>query len=311
MLRSVLATVALVMAGPPAWSQVVPGYERHTPLSQWQTPGTAAGMAQMAGRANSQWFQPLRVVLEDGGDISVFHSLPATPFKQRSPAQFGVLVGHLYRLKIEAIPGLPGVTLYPTLEIIDRLHPPQGQKHNFPVLIHLDRQDIDQALIGNLVTRVVYLEQPTIAAPFELDVSTRTRNLNRMDNALLEADRYGRPMVIVRLGGRLPSSHGESQRFWGTGSPVSRSTPAAGAIGAGQSEPQVIHEVRPQVPRHMAFSGRSGRSANLPNSRPAVPAAGSSPLLRQGVTPVSRRRGMPAEKEFQDRATPRREAGQR
>jgi len=269
-LQGVLATIVVSIAGPLACAQVVPEYEGHTPLSQWQTPGTAAGMAQMAGRADPTWFQPLRILVEDGGEVTVFHSHPATPFKQASPAQFGVLVGHLYRLKIEGIPGLPGITLYPTIEVVDRLHPPPGQKHNFPVLIHIDRRDIDQALVGNLVTRVVYLEQPTIAAPFELDRSTRTRNLDRMDNALLQADRYGRPMVIVRLGGRLPSPHGESQRFWGTGGPVSLSKPDPDAAGKGQSEPQAVHEAGTRLPRHSVLSGRREPGSSFQNSQSAA-----------------------------------------
>jgi len=310
-MQGVLVTVVVIIAGPQACSQVVPEYEAHTPLNQWQTPGTAAGMVQMAGRADPTWFQPLRVQLEDGGAVSIFHSQPATPFKQPSPAQFGVLVGHLYRLKIEGIPGLPGITLYPTIEIVDRLHPPQGQKHNFPVLIHIDRRDIDQALVGNLVTRVVYLEQPTIAAPFELDRSTRTRNLDRMDNALLQADRYGRPMVILRLGGRLPSPHGESQRFWGTGGPVTLSKPVTGAMGERQSEPQAVHEVRPRNPRHMDLSGRSEHDLSLRNRQSAVRSVSSVRPSHRGLAAVSVRSGTRTGGVFLGQPARLREAGQR
>jgi hypothetical protein len=248
-LRALLTAFAIAVTAPQAQSQIVPQYERHTPLSQWQTPGTAAGMAQMAGKGDSSYFQPIRVILDGGGDVSVYHSRPATPFKQASPAQFGVLVGHMHRLTIGNIPDLPGVELYPTIEILDRLHPPRGQKHNFPILIHIDQRDIDLALAGNLVTRVVYLEQPQIAAPFELDEATRARDLDKKDNAMAQADRYGRPMVIVRLGGRVPSAHGEPDRFWGSGGPVSLSKPYVIANPDAEVKPQAVYGFGPQSRR--------------------------------------------------------------
>lgn len=275
-----------------AHSQIVPEYEGHTPLSQWLTPGAAAGMAQMAGRSSSTWFQPMRVILEDQGDVTIYHGRPATPYTQVSPAQFGTLVGHLYRLKIDNMPDLPGVELYPTIEVLDRLHPPPGQKHNFPVLIHIDRKDIDQALAGNLVTRVVYLEQPQLAAPFELDDATRTRALDKMDNALAQADRFGRPMVIVRLGGRVPSAHGEPQTFWGSGGPVAHSTPLAVTTPAGEDKPQAVIGVEPQansripLPAHhpeaahtLAESGSNRPAESLP--------AGDRQEIRQSVREAS------------------------
>ena len=246
-LRALLAVLVIAVAAPHAHSQIVPQHERHTPLSQWQTPGTAAGMAQMAGKGDPSYFQPVRVILDGEGDVSVYHSRPATPFKQTSPAQFGVLVGHMHRLKIDNIPDLPGVELFPTIEILDRLHPPRGQKHNFPILIHIDQRDIDLALDGNLVTRVVYLEQPQLAAPFELDESTRARDLDKKENAMAQADRYGRPMVIVRLGGRLPSAHGEPERFWGSGGPVSLSKSLV--IAETEVKPQAVYGFGPQSRR--------------------------------------------------------------
>lgn len=282
-LRPALVAVAVLLAAPQAHSQIVPEYGRHTPLSQWLPPGTAAGMAQMGGRADADWFQPVRVILEDQGDVTVYHSRPAAPFKQASPAQFGVPVGHLFRLKIDNIPDLPGVELYPTLEILDRLHPPRGQKHNFPVLVHIDRRDIDLTLAGNLVTRVVYLEQPQLAAPFEFDEATRTRDLDKKDNALEQADRYGRPMVILRLGGRMPSPHGEPPAFWGTGSPVSLSTPLAVTFPEGDVKPQAVYGYGPQASRRPAHPNPKRKRGILPVS--ARSAAHRIDLPRGPITP--------------------------
>lgn len=145
------------------------------------------------------------------------------------------------------MPDLPGVEVYPTIEILDRLHPPAGRKHDFPIPIHLDQDDIESALKGNLITRVVYIEQPQLAAPFELDEATRVRTLLPAQNVLEQADRYGRPVVIVRIGGRLPSVHGEPLTFYGTGGFVAESRPAQ-PVAPAATTTQLPTEVKFSVP---------------------------------------------------------------
>jgi len=207
-------------------AQVVPPYGQFQPLNQNLTPGTAGHWAALAGKGGSNWSQPLKVTLDGGGDVTVYHSRPIQKTTHKSPAQLGVRVGHLYRLKVDNIPDLPGVEIYPTIEIIDRLHPPAGKRHDFPIPVYIDRDDIESAISGNLVTRVVYIEQPQLAAPFALDSSTRVRTLLPAQNVLAQADRYGRPAVIVRVGGRLPSAYGESASFYGTGGTITASRPS-------------------------------------------------------------------------------------
>jgi hypothetical protein len=206
-------------------AQVVPNYGQFQPLNQYLPPGLAGQWSAMAGKGTN-WAQPIRIILDGEGDVSVYHSRPVQTATLPSPAQLGVHVGHLYRLRISNMLDLPGVELFPTIEILDRLHPPAGQKHDFPIPIYLARDDIDSALDGNLVTRVVYVEQPQLAAPFELDDATRVRTLLPAQNVLEQADRYGRPVVIVRIGGRQPSMHGELPTFYGTGGFVSESRPS-------------------------------------------------------------------------------------
>lgn len=227
MLMLVLASSLLVADR--ATAQVVPPYGQFQPLNQNLTPGTAGHWAALAGKGGGRWSQPLKITLDGGGDVTVFHSRPIQETTYKSPAQLGVRVGHLYRLKVSNMPDLPGVVIYPTIEIIDRLHPPAGKKHDFPIPVYIDREDIESAINGNLVTRVVYIEQPQLAAPFALDSSTRVRTLLPAQNVLAQADRYGRPAVIVRVGGRLPSIHGERAAFYGTGGPVTASRPSVSA----------------------------------------------------------------------------------
>lgn len=215
------------LAATPVAAQVVPDYRGFSPLDSRHSPGMAARFMDLAGRAQPSWFQPIRIDVEDGADVSIYYARPVQAQTLASPAQLGVIVGHTYRLRIRNIPEMPGVELFPTIEVIDRLHPPRGQEHEYPIPVHIDRKDIDLAIEGNLVTRVVYLEQPQLAAPFELDVSTRTRDVDAAQNALEEADRFGRPVLILRMGGRLPSVQGEPLSFYGTGGPIARSTPPA------------------------------------------------------------------------------------
>lgn len=225
LLMLVLVLASSLLSTDRANAQVVPPYGQFQPLNQNLTPGTAGHWAALAGKGGSHWSQPLKITLDGGGDVTVYHSRPIRETTHKSPAQLGVRVGHLYRLKVSNMPDLPGIEIYPTIEIIDRLHPPAGKKHDFPIPVYIDRDDIDSAISGNLVTRVVYIEQPQLAAPFALDSSTRVRTLLPAQNVLAQADRYGRPAVIVRVGGRLPAVHGESAAFYGTGGPITASRP--------------------------------------------------------------------------------------
>ena len=129
-------------------------------------------------------------------------------------------VSSIYRLRISDLADFPGVELYPTVELLDRLHPPRGREIEFAIPIALTAQEIGFALQGRLVTKVIYLEQPDRAAPVRNANAARTRVADPRDNALAAADEAGRPMVIVRLGGRLPDAAAPEPGFYGTGAPV-------------------------------------------------------------------------------------------
>src|SRR5262249_4233587 len=113
-----------------------------------------------------------------------------------------------------------GVELYPSVEVLDRLHPPPGKLHDFPVLLELTRDDIDLALDGGLVTKVIYLEQPSLAKPAEQTRPIDVQVVPPSTNLLTEADNVGRPMLLIRIGGRLPDANNPDPTFFGTGAPV-------------------------------------------------------------------------------------------
>jgi hypothetical protein len=126
----------------------------------------------------------------------------------------------VYRLKLASLPEFPGVELYPTVELIDRLHPPCGREAEFPVPIAFTEQELRSAIQGRLVTKVVYLEQPDRAIPERGSNASRTRIARPRENALAAADEAGRPMAIVRLGGRLPDPRAPEPEFFGHGGPI-------------------------------------------------------------------------------------------
>ena len=45
-------------------------------------------------------------------------------------------------------------------------------------------------------------------------------------NLLAEADRAGRPMLILRIGGRVPGIYSSDPAFFGTGGPIAASVPS-------------------------------------------------------------------------------------
>lgn len=117
-----------------------------------------------------------------------------------------VMVGFVYRLQVTGIPGYEDVAIYPTLEVIDRIHPPAEREHRFPIPIEIDADDLADAAEGNMVMRVVYLEDNQVAEPVNTaGYPQRVLDLEPHQDALQTADRMGRPVAILRIGSRVPN----------------------------------------------------------------------------------------------------------
>jgi uncharacterized repeat protein (TIGR01451 family) len=132
---------------------------------------------------------------------------PGTPEARTFPCPMmaGFRPGYGYRVQLSHLPELPaGATLSPSIEVLSTLHVPFGLRaEDFPAIVQFTIDDIRLAAAGGLVTKVVYLEDPmqapavtsTAIMPVEFDVF-------RGHDPLEEARARGRPMAIVRLGGR-------------------------------------------------------------------------------------------------------------
>ena len=133
---------------------------------------------------------------------------------QPAPLKVGLQIGQVYRFQLSRIPLREGAEIFPTLELIDRLHPPEGAKWRFPVPVQISMDEIDLALAGKFVTRVVYVENPDNALAHHVDRKFQRYFEVRPDTDPLEvADELGRPIAILRIGSRLPERGGPSDAF--------------------------------------------------------------------------------------------------
>jgi hypothetical protein len=123
-----------------------------------------------------------------------------------SPARVAVLVGPVYRIRLTGVPGDQDLELFPTIEVIDRTCPPAEREHRFPIPIEIDEQDILDAARGEMVMRVIYLEDSEIAEPVDTaGKPQRVLDVRADQNALRTADTLGRPVAILRMGSRVPN----------------------------------------------------------------------------------------------------------
>lgn len=153
------------------------------------------------------YYQPVEIRTPRGALISV--ASDGTFIRsQRSPQIYGFLIGRVYRLRITGIHLHPGLELYPTLELIDRTHPPRGEELRHPIVVDITQEDLEFAADCKMVTRIIYIEDPRNAMPIAEKpwVGQGFFDVNPGDDPLAVADSMGRPVAILRIGIRAPQS---------------------------------------------------------------------------------------------------------
>jgi hypothetical protein len=230
-------------------------------------------------------FQPVKLEAPDGVRLALaahgsFGEL------QSEPVEAGLLIGAVYRLRLTNIPNEEGLELFPTVEIIDRLYPPPGQERRFPIPIELTEDDLRLALSGQFVTRVIYVEDPEQALPV---VQTPGRRhwfqVESGVDPLQEADLWGRPVAVVRLGGRLPDDPEQPEadfllgcppytvfQVWTEDEPKSETTDEDGVEAATESSGTEASLASAEIPA-------TDRKAHVDDPSPALP-LGRKPLKR-------------------------------
>lgn len=225
----------------PLYAQKLPAHYRH----HSDLPPGAIGSAQLQrGGPLPGYFQPVEIKAPEGAEISLLASGQFLE-SQAVPVKAGLLVGGVYRFRVSQIPYQFGREVFPTVEVIDRLYPPGGQQARFPIVVEITQEDLEFALDGKFITRVIYLEDPerALAASEESIGGQNGFDVKPGDNPIEIADTMGRPMAILRMGAWLPINNQ-------TSGPVNESLEG----GLGPSLP-LIRYPRPLPPGQMPTYG--------------------------------------------------------
>lgn len=211
----------------------------HRILSADSPPGAVGAARLQRIGAVAGYFQP--VVFRGPGSTSFSLAIDGVfqpPNAPDKPLHAGLLVGGVYRFRITSIPGFEGEELFPTLEVIDRTYPPHHLAVRHPIPIELDVDDLRDALAGQLVTRVIYLEDRATALPIEKRPELpMTLDIPAYQDPLAVADSLGRPVAILRIGSVLPPTHDSLMPQFFFGYPAWVSIPAEAVASAPAIEP--------------------------------------------------------------------------
>ena len=173
-------------------------------LYRGDLPPGVVGQARLGRRGPVvNYFQPVKFAGPQGIKFALAQN--GAFGQSQESLMAGLLIGSVYRFQITHIPGAEGVELYPTVELIDRTYPPENLATLYPIPIVLDESDLEAAMAGRMVTRVVYLEDPQTAFALPgTPTSSHVMDVSYYQDPLKEADRLGRPVAIVRMGSVSP-----------------------------------------------------------------------------------------------------------
>lgn len=170
-----------------------------------EPPGEIGQLQLQRQPALRGYYQPVQVTAPKGVMISLasedgFGGLPPT-----GPLRAALLVGQPYRLQVSGLLGYEEQFLYPSIELIDRLYPPPGRGHHFPIPVVLEEEDLRAALDGQMITRVIFVEDPRLGPTEEyLPEVQRVLDAQPGEDPLAMADRLGKPVAVLRIGSRTP-----------------------------------------------------------------------------------------------------------
>ena len=221
---------------------------RHELIRGDLPPGEAAWFYQQADPSLVGHMQAVQLIAP--GDTTVEIGDAASSFGQAQATQMTVEmgIGYVYRFKLSnfPIPDTDGQTLYPSIEVIGKLSPPAGLEKDFPIQVVVTRDDINLALTGRMVTRVIYLEDPREPLPFlHTEAEQPSTDVRRGQDPLRAAQKLGRPMAILRMGSRVPMQDEVAEWFtFGVAGPRVLPNPRpANAAGLNERELRIVKDM--------------------------------------------------------------------
>jgi uncharacterized repeat protein (TIGR01451 family) len=168
-------------------------------------PAMAPGMPALAPEVQVVRFQgPPGLAV----DVLAPTPVPVSAGDGQGIAQVGLVRGVGYRLRIGNIPDRPGAELFPVIEVVGHLHrPTEIDPGKYPIRVVFNTEDLYDVLDrSRLLTKVIYLEDPDSAIPFRLPKDQiPVLTISPTEPPLQVARALGRPMAIVRMGGRRPA----------------------------------------------------------------------------------------------------------
>ena len=193
---------------------------KYFPLDHRKPVGEAGRWMATMQPGISHYVQPVQIQLPTEGEVSFYRGGATESVTLPAPAQAGMQVGYAYRVKVSNMPEHPGVELFPTIELLGRLHPPAELKDKYPVPVEITAEEIAAVMNDQMVTKVIYLEQPQLATPTrQTKGKAAVESLETTVNLLEAADKRGRPIAILRMGGRLPDPQSPEDEFYSS-SPI-------------------------------------------------------------------------------------------
>ena len=207
----------------------------HALYHETDVPGRIGQLKNLRGGPALGYFQGIQVRAPEGVFVS-FAEGADFDSGEPAPRSAGMLVGRVYRFKLFNIPLRETESLYPTIEIIDRTYPPAGLGPRFPAVVEITEDDLRQALGGNMVAKVIYVEAPDRALPLKQPPGEqRWIDVSYSESAMQVADELGRPIAILRMGGVTPGPQGPDQQFLFCSPPL-RSMDQVGAEPEGDGQ---------------------------------------------------------------------------
>jgi hypothetical protein len=253
---SLAAWLALAVA---AYGQRPPIHYSH---SANLPPGTVGAGQLQRFAALRCYSQPVEIRVPKGARVALQAD---GHFDEASEASVvvGMQVGSVYQIKITEIPFHLGHEVFPTIEIVNRIYPPPGQELRFPVPVQFTQEELELAMSGKYVTRVIYLEDPETALGYADDRDEqRYFEVGPSRDPLRVADQLGRPVAIMRMGSRVPDwENGQVGLGYGH-APLIRYSRAE-VESAGTDTQAAIERQGYNIPR-ISISGEPRARATLP-----------------------------------------------
>jgi uncharacterized repeat protein (TIGR01451 family) len=138
------------------------------------------------------------------GSHVTFYRDGRVPDKLSLPAVVGFRPGYQYRCAVSGIPGRPGVTYYPTIEVRGSIalnHKLRGA--DYPGIINFLDDDLDKLAAGTMIQKIVVLERPENALPEQSEPNKPLEvTVLPGQDPFTEARERGLPLAYVFLGQR-------------------------------------------------------------------------------------------------------------